>query len=125
MKCNEDIKIRWEITDPKGRRIILKQSTYEEHICKDHLLEDAEYRKSAESQAKETIKNPQLIVVDKEDNDRLIYYKIIRIPYGERKRLKNMKVIVDSDRKPYEVVTWIIQSKLKDTIMEEWIEYAN
>ena len=126
MSYNEDVTIRWEVEDPKARKVILKQSTYEEHIDKDHTDEDAAYRQNAEKQAKETIVNPQFIVRDEEDNDRHVYYKIVTVPYGnDRKRLRNMKVVVDTDRTPHEVVTWIVQSKLKDTIREEWIDYAN
>ena len=119
--------IRWKVTDPLGNEVILKESTFSEHILGDHQMADAEYRKMAETQVKNVIVNPQIIIEDKRDNARHIFYKIVLIPcVGEKiKRLTNLKVVVDTDRKPHQIVTWMLPSKLKDKIMEEGIIYAS
>lgn len=122
----EEDKIRWSVTDPLGNEVILKESTFQEHIRKDHKFSDSEYRQKAELKASETIKNPQMIIVNKEKSNRHVYYKIVTMPCDEdRESLKIMKIVVDTDRKPNQIVTWILQSKLKDTIKEGWLEYAS
>ena len=118
--------IRWKVTDPLGNEVILKESTFSEHILGDHQMTDAEYRKMAEIQAKAIIQNPQLIIEDKEDKNRHIFYKIILMPFDDsKKKLTALKVVVDTDRTPHAVATWVIQSKLKYKLMEEWIIYAS
>lgn len=119
-------EIRWKVKNPLGQEIILKESTYQEHIDKDHQYEDSEYRKHAEEQAKITIEKPQMIIRNEDDQNRDMYYRIVTMEYEkEQKKLKNMKVIVETDREPNEIVTWILQSKLKDIVKEVWIRYAN
>ena len=118
--------IRWKVTDPLGNEVILKESTFQEHILGDHQMEDAECRKIAEVQAKAVIQNPQLIIKDEEDKNRHIFYKIILMPYdGLKKRLMALRVVVDTDRTPHAIATWVIQSKLKYKLIEEWIIYAS
>ena len=118
--------IRWKVTDPLGNEVILKESTYQEHIKKDHLFSDAEYRQKAEILAREIIKNPQLLIVNKEKLNRHVYYKIVTVPCENgRESLKILKIVADTDRNPHEIVTWMLQSKLKDTIKKEWIIYAS
>lgn len=122
----EEDKIRWSVIDPLGNEIILKESTFQEHIRKDHKFSDAEYRQKAESKAKECIENPQLIIKNEDKLNRHVYYKIVNIPCDDfRESLKIMKIIVDTDRNPNQIVTWILQSKLKDIIGEGWIKYAS
>ena len=119
-------EIRWKVIDPLGNEVILKESTFREHILGDHQMADAEYRKIAETQAKAIIQNPQLIIEDKEDKNRHIFYKIISMPYDDvKKKLTTLKVVVDTDRTPHAIATWIIQSKLKYKFMEEWVIYAS
>lgn len=119
-------EIRWKVIDPLGNEVILKESTYQEHIKKDHQFSDAEYRQKAEILAKSVIKNPQLLIVNREKLNRHVYYKIVTIPCeNDRESLKVIKIVADTDRNPHEIVTWMLQSKLKDTIKKEWIIYAS
>ena len=117
-------EIRWEETDPQGRRVVLKASTFDEHIKKDHDDDDAAIRIKNEEHAKKAIARPHLVILDPEDHDRHIYYRIILANNGEPlKKVKNMRVVVDTDREPNEVVTWIVEKKMKGSAKKEWIIY--
>ena len=118
--------IRWRVTDPLGNEVILKESTYQEHIKKDHIFSDAAYRQKAETLAREIIENPQLLILNKKKLNRYVYYKIVTVPCeNDTESLKILKIVVDTDRVPNEIVTWMLQNKLKDIIKKEWIIYAS
>ena len=118
--------IRWKVVDPLGNEIILKESTFQEHILGDHQMTDSEYRKRLENHVKNIIQNPQLIIEEKHKNNRHIFYKIILMPHDDvMKKLITLKVVVDTDRNPHQIVTWMIQSKLKYKLLEEWIIHAS
>lgn len=112
MSNSNNYEIRWQVKDPQNRIVVLKKSTYEKHIGEDHSPKDAMFRKEMEEQAKYTITSPGLII---ERNLRHLYYKIVSISYGDDVKIKPMKVIVDADREPNEVVTWLAMTKMKDT----------
>ena len=120
----EEDKIRWSITDPLGSEIILKESTFQEHIDRDHKYSDAERRKSTEFQVQSALVNPHLIFTNKKIKNRNIYCKLIPAKHIEGYRLKFLKIVVDTDRIPNEIVTWVAQSKVKEVIMKEWIIYG-
>lgn len=123
MSDNENYNIRWKETDPQGRTVILKQSTYEKHIIADHEQKDASFRRKIEFQVRKTITNPQLIVAKKQRHE---YHKIARIPYEEDKeKLKHINVIVDADRDPNEVVTFIASSSVRGTLETGSIIYES
>ncbi len=106
MRNNEKIDIRWEVEDPQGRQVILKLSTYEEHLIGDHETRDAKIREETEHNAKQAIISPDIIIED--DALRHLYYNAIAISENEQShKIKILKVIVDSDRTPNEVVSWI------------------
>ena len=118
--------IRWQVTDPLGNEIVLRESTFQEHIDKDHNYADAIYRKSAEMQVKNALVNPHLIFTNRNINNRNVYCKLIpakNLASGEY-RLKFLKVVVDTDREPNEIATWVAQSKVKEIVLEEWIIYG-
>ena len=99
------MNIRWEVTDSQNRKVVLKQSTYDEHITGDHDLRDAKVRKLMESQVRRTLSSPDVII--KDTTSRLLYYNTIVIRYETRlPKIKTLKVVVDTDRSPHEVVTW-------------------
>ena len=100
-------KIRWKITDPLGNEVCLKESTYIEHILKDHSPQDSAYRMQIEREARITILTPSLIVSDGERN---LYYKVIGLT-GENLKIRMLKVVVEKNRNPQEVVTWTILRK--------------
>ncbi len=99
-------EIRWKVEDPQGRQVILKVTTYEEHVIGDHETRDAKVREETEHNAKQTIISPNIIIED--DASRHLYYNAIVISENERpQKVKLLKVVVDSDRNPNEVVTWL------------------
>ena len=123
MSNNESNEIRWEVANPQGRPVILKQSTYENHIISDHRPEDAAFRLKIELQAQKAISNPQFIIAKEKRHE---YHRIVRVPFEENKeKLKHMKVIVDADRDPNEVVTFIAPSNLRCTLETGSVIYEN
>lgn len=105
MYNDSQIKIRWEVTDPQGRQVVLKENTYEHHVIGDHDTQDVKIRARTEKNAKQTIINPNLIA--KDDSTRHLYYNAVAIRDEENNtKVKLLKVVVDADRTPNEVVTW-------------------
>lgn len=99
--------MRWEVTDPLGNKILLKNSTYSEHILASHSSKDANYRSQIEKESRQTIENPTLIVFD---GTRNLYYRTIGI-IDEVLKIRTLKVVVETDRTPQEMVTWTILRK--------------
>lgn len=123
MSNNEGYDIRWKAIDPQGRQVVLKQSTYEKHIIADHMKEDASFRLKIEVQAKKAISNPQMIVAKEQRHE---YHRIARVPFEENiEKLKHINVIVDADRDPNEVVTFIASSNLRGTVETGSVIYEN
>lgn len=123
MSDGNDYKIRWEVTNPLGERVVLKQSTYEKHIVNDHSPRDAMYRQKIELQAQKAIINPQLIIAKEQRHE---YHKIVRVPHTDNvDKIKHINVIVDADRTPNEVVTFIVSSSLRGTVEAGAIIYEN
>ena len=119
-------EIRWEETDPQGQRVVLKASTLDEHIINAHDAVDANYRLQAEEQAKRAIAHPHIIIRYPHLNDRRVYYKLILMPDKEGlPKVKSIRVVVDADREPNEVVTWVVESRLRGRAVEEWIIYGD
>ena len=81
--------VRWSITDPLGNKIVLKTSTFDEHILSEC--------------PREILAHPSLIA---EDNSRHLYYGAV-ISHDENElRVKILKVVVDIEKTPNEIVTW-------------------
>lgn len=123
MNNNENYEIRWEVIDPQGRHVVLKQTTYEKHIVADHTQEDAIFRRKIELQAQKAIINPQLIIAKEQRHE---YHSLARVPFEENiDKLKHINVIVDADRDPNEVVTFIASSNVRGTLEAGSIIYEN
>ena len=120
MNNNERYEIRWQVEDPQSRQVVLKQITYEKHVIEDHSDKDAIFRKNIESQVKNVIMNPDFIVAEEPRN---LYYKLVGIGAEKYIKLKTMRVVVDADREPNEIVTWIPMSKVKGEVKAEAIIY--
>ena len=96
--------ICWAVKDIQRREIILKQTTYDEHITEDHSVQDFNFRKSMEPRVKQTLISPDIII---KDGKRNLYYNTVVIRHEEGlPKVKILKVVVDADRIPNEVVTW-------------------
>ena len=115
--------IRWKQKDPLGRTVILKESTFREHIESDHSPADAKYRTELERAAQSVLKEPRFIVMDSKNHGRDNYLDLAKAPAEDGSvMIKPMKVVVDKQREPHEVVTWIVQRKLSE-IAKEGIVY--
>lgn len=97
--------IRWSITDPLGNKIVLKTSTFDEHIIGDHGDKDGEYRKMLEPSAQLVLASPSAII---NDGSRKIYYDLIALEQSPELKIRMMKVVVEDNG---EVVTWTLQRK--------------
>ena len=117
-----EVKIRWRQKDIQGREIILKQETYAEHIMGDHESADARLRANLEEQIKLTLQSPDAIIRD-ETGRRLYYNTVIIRNESLSAKIKILKVVVETDRHPHEVVTWTPLRK-GDSIRNGAIEYA-
>ena len=118
----ESNNIIWTVTDPQDRKVVLKNSTFDFHIAgTDHDENDSNFRKKIAAQAKQTIVEPEFIVNEEQRN---IYFSLVKVPYENNLlKIKPMKVVVDADRTPNEVVTWTVMRKMNDTIKSEAIIY--
>ncbi len=96
---------RWSITDPLGNKIVLKTSTFDEHIIGDHGDKDGEFRKMLEPSAKMVLASPSLII---QDGTRRLYCKLIAAKQNDPLKIRILKVVVEENG---EVVTWTLQRK--------------
>lgn len=88
----------------------------------DHSPNDSIFRRSIIEQAEQTIIDPEIII---KDNSRNIYLKLIVVPYQDDLiKIKPLKVVVDADRQPGEVVTWTPLNKMNGAFESEAIIYA-
>ena len=119
-----EVSVRWKEIDPQERIVILRQDTYDKHIDSDHSPADAQYRKRVEQQVRSTIQQPQYILQDKQHEQRHNYFRLIKVYRDDKQiKIKPMKVVVDADRTPNEVVTWHVQNSLSEPTTEEGIIY--
>lgn len=112
-KVAKDESIRWEVTDPFGRDIVLKQATYDDHVIGDHLSEDAKFRTKTESDAKKVLETPRYIVEDTEHADRMRYIDIVPVTNGKGIYLRLLMVVTDGSVIPNEVITWTPMKKIR------------
>ena len=97
--------IRWSITDPLGNKIVLKNSTFDEHIIGDHCDKDGEFRKMLEPSAQLVLASPSAII---KDGTRKIYYDLIALEQRPEIKIRILKVVVEDNG---EIVTWTLQRK--------------
>lgn len=119
----ENDDIIWTATDPQNRNVILKRATWDFHIAgADHDERDGDFRKKLLIPARQTIIDPEFIISEQSRNT---YFRLVAILYQDNLvKIKPLKVIVDADRQPNEVVTLIPENKLKETVESEAIIYA-
>ena len=96
---------RWSITDPLGNRIVLKTSTFDEHIIGDHEDKDSEFRQMLEPSAQMVLASPNLVT---QDETRRLYYGLIASKQNDNLKVRILKVVVEENG---EVVTWTLQRK--------------
>lgn len=108
----EEQAIRWSIKDNNGNTVILKKSTFENHVINDHSPIDAAVRAEIEPQIPYVISKPSLVVQDERSEGRIDYIGVVLIDKDEETySVRTVVVVVDTDRKPWQVVTWFSNSR--------------
>lgn len=118
-KINDHEKDReclWETKDPLDKKVQLIRETQTDHVINDHKTDLS--RSLSYPYVKEIIENPRFIYKDvkHKEQGRIKYTDQVYIEdYGH---LQNMVIVVDTDRDPYEVVTWGLKRHLKEEIID-------
>ena len=115
--------VKWSRRDPRGVTVVLKTSTYEEHIISDHCESDVPGREIACRYAPEIIESPGYIINDSssEKQAREKYFDTRYIE--ETGKVRFIVIVVDADKDPREVVTVVMQRTMTDTIAKEGLIY--
>lgn len=74
-------------------------------------------------QAKLVIENPRFVIKDVNNDSRYKYLDLIEIVDDGKTKIRSIVVIVDTHVTPHEVVTWMIQRKLTDIVLNEEVVY--
>lgn len=117
MDINKE-KILFSTTDPIGRNIVLKESTWNAHIANRHSEKEIE-------EIKRNIESPNIIIENNRsttsEKKREVYLKLTTI----NNTVINLKTVVefDDDNRNGEVVTNYLLRKLKETVPEGGIIY--
>ena len=118
---NEEVK--WTRNDPRGFKVILKESTYTEHIIGDHSDGDTKGRIIASDFAPDIIEKPRYIfrTSSSEEQGRETYFDTMII--DETGKLRCIVVVVDAEKEPREVITVLLERKIKNTLTKEGLLY--
>lgn len=108
--------VRWAVTDPLGKKIILYDRTYISHIINDHLSKDAANRAAIEQQVQYSITEPRFVIKDREHAGRLKYLDLVDVPERDEDKIKTLTVIVDTDVTPHKVLTWIPKRSINEGV---------
>ena len=106
-----DDNIRWTVTDPIGKTIVLKKNTFNEHIRDDHATKDAANRAAIEEQVKFTLHSPRFVVKDRKYAGNRKYLDLVDVPEEAESRVRTLTVIVDEND---EVITWIPKRSINE-----------
>ncbi|TCP22695.1 hypothetical protein EV207_13437 [Scopulibacillus darangshiensis] len=101
----------WVTENSQGTKVALTQDTFEKHVIADHVNDKA--RELSYDYVRGTIEFPRFIYKDQNHykNQRVRYTEQVYIEeYGH---IQNMVIVVDTDREPNEVATWMVKSSLK------------
>ena len=112
-----DASYVWIVTTPIQSEVALTLATKEFHIEGEHC--DDVVRMQAYDMLPEIIAQPRFIYQDQqhETNKRLHYCDLVVIP--EVGHLSTLVVVVDTNREPNEVVTWMVKSNSKQEKTDE------
>ncbi|MBF8378475.1 hypothetical protein IW967_11480 [Alicyclobacillus mali] len=102
--------IVWTATNPLGVEVALKRDTYEKHIIGEHSND--KMRQEAYPFVRDVISTPRFIYMDTSEPDKKRHRYIDIFPFPSLEKLYVLSVIVDADRTPNEVVTWIVKRSL-------------
>lgn len=114
MKKDED-EIKWVTSSPcDDQQVVLKESTFNDHVIGDHQSADRTFRLTLEKQVKRVVEKPSIVLEDKTNPQRYDHIRMISVhdPQSEERTAIHLQVIVDMSRTPHEVITWIPCDKL-------------
>ncbi|MEW5321293.1 PBECR2 nuclease fold domain-containing protein [Geobacillus thermoleovorans] len=106
----------WVTKNPLDTEVALTVETYESHIIGDHQNDLS--RELVLPYVKGVIEQPRFIYCDKdyEKNKRVRYTDQVYLEqFG---KIQNLVIIVDTDRYPNEIVTWMVKSNTKQEIIK-------
>ena len=108
-------EIIWSALDPLGNEVILKKDTYDYHICGEPKRSEEEVSnlRAVLGDTKKLIEKPRFIYKDINhiQNRRVRYLDTIYLE--DLGAIRALVAVVDTDRTPYEVVTYMIKRDLK------------
>lgn len=120
MEENMQNNIRWTVTDPLGKKIILIEEQFIKHIIGDHENKDAVNRAKIERQMQKSIVDPRFIIKDQRNIDRRKYLDLVDIPYEAGVQIITLTIVVDDNN---EVVTWILKRNINEDVVEGGMIY--
>ncbi|MBR1579605.1 MAG: hypothetical protein IJ668_03820 [Selenomonadaceae bacterium] len=106
-----ETSVRWAVTDPLGKKIMLYDFTFENHIVSDHESKDAANRAAIEAHAQYSIANPRFIIRDRKYEGRRKYLDLVDVPENVEDKIRSFTIIVDENDA---VVTWIPKRSLNE-----------
>ena len=120
MEENMQANIRWTVTDPLGKTIVLIEEQFIKHIIGDHENKDALNRAKIERQVQKSIVDPRFIIKDQRNIDRRKYLDLVDIPYEAGVQIRTLTIVVDDNN---EVVTWILKRNINEDVFEGGMIY--
>ena len=120
MEENMQANIRWTVTDPLGKTIVLIEDQFIKHIIGDHENKDALNRAKIERQVQKSIAAPRFIIKDQRNIDRRKYLDLVDIPYEAGVQIRTLTIVVDDNN---EVVTWILKRNINEDVFEGGMIY--
>lgn len=101
---------KFRVTDPIGNEVVLKTSTFDDHIIGSHSSGDSDIREKVLYFVPDVIENPDYIYTNEESSGRNRYISLVSAEFMTH--ISALVVITDTDRTPHEVVTYNIKRKL-------------
>jgi hypothetical protein len=120
-KDKENRSYLWVTENPQGTKVAVAEETLKVHVLGDHPSDKS--RELSYPLVKEVIENPKYIYGDQnyEKNKRVRYSDQVYIKeYGH---IQNLVVVVDTDREPNEVATWMVKSNTKQEKINGGVMY--
>lgn len=118
---NPDSPYLWVVRSPISSAVGLKRETYVHHVKADH--QEDKTRELAYPYVQPTIESPRFIYYDPSHqiHNAVRYVDLVYIP--EMQHIQAFIVVVERDKEPHEVATWMVKTSLKQEIVREGIIY--
>ncbi|WP_338826307.1 hypothetical protein MTBGP_11150 [Moorella thermoacetica] len=111
----------WVVKSPISSAVALKRETYNLHVIADHCEDKT--RALAYPYVRSVIETPRFIYLDPSHptHDAVRYIDLIFLP--EMQHIQALVVIVERDKEPNEVATWMVKTNLKQEMVQGGIIY--